>query len=178
MILHFIELWLKARTKNVYSHWLQKSLAGTCIIDQRGTKKFEDTQMNLQGQPLHKHQESLHQWFFPDGEGLKWPKSQVFCDFLNSMVYGYNILFRPQSANSFLKTSQVLCSVATTNCGSHWSHNKCFMIFQWEFYQLIYGVAWYQLSRRRTPGLFNINCVPFSVKKCNFWATRGCSRTF
>ena len=53
------------------------------------------------------------------------------------------------------------------------------MISQWEFYQLKYGLAWNQLSRRGTPGLLKINGLPFSVKKTTFGrpeATQGSFR--
>ena len=89
VILHFIELWLKARTKNVYRHCCKRSLTSTSVVDQRGTKKFEETQMNLQGQPLHKHQKSLCQWI-----RSKVTRISSFCDFSNGVVYGYSILCR------------------------------------------------------------------------------------
>ena len=95
------------------------------------------------------------------------------CVFTNGVTFCYNILCWLKLANRLFKTSHMLCSVATTKCGSLWPQDKWFMISKWECYHLLYRVSWIrsvidQLTQGRprcTSGLFKISCVPFSVRK-------------
>ena len=103
------------------------------------------------------------------------------CVFTNGVTFCYNILCWVKLANRLFKTYHMLCSVATTKCGSLWPQDKWFMISKWECYHLLYRWSWIrsvidQLTQGRprcTSGLFKISCVPFSVRKNNFWVDKG-----